>query len=100
MARGRLGDATESQQPGGTGAGKALPPPREALGGGPARHAPSVAPDYAACSDAELLKLHVDAGSDAFGDLVLRHKDKRWAVAIMTLADPEEAAGALQEAMI
>ncbi len=100
MARGRLGDATESQQPGGTGTGKALPPPGEALGGGPAGHTPSVAHDYAACSDAELLKLHVDGDSDAFGDLFLRHKDRLWAVAIRTLSDPEEAADALQDAMI
>jgi len=59
-----------------------------------------VAHDYAACSDAELLKLHVDGDSDAFGDLFLRHKDRLWAVAIRTLSDPEEAADALQDAMI
>jgi RNA polymerase sigma-70 factor, ECF subfamily len=88
MARGRPGDATESQQPGG------------ALGSGPAGHIPSVAHDYAACSDAELLKLHVDGDSEAFGDLFLRHKDRLWAVAIRTLSDPDEAADALQDAMI
>jgi len=54
-----------------------------------------VAHDYVACSDAELLKLHVDGDSDAFGDLFLRHKDRLWAVAIRTLSDPEEAADAL-----
>ena len=37
---------------------------------------------------------------DAFGQLFLRHRDRLWAVAIRTLADPEEAADALQDAMI
>jgi len=32
--------------------------------------------------------------------LFLRHRDRLWAVAIRTLADPEEAADALQDAMI
>jgi RNA polymerase sigma-70 factor (ECF subfamily) len=99
-ARGRPGDATESQQPGGTGTGQPLPPPREAPGGAPAAPAPSFAHDYAACSDAELLKLHVDGDSDAFGELFKRHKDRLWAVAIRTLSDPEDAADALQDAMI
>src|SRR5215468_3508097 len=95
---GRPGDATKSQQPGGTGTGGRLP--REAVGDGPAGHIPSVAHDYAARSDVELLKLHVDGDPNAFGELFLRHKDRLWAVAIRTLSDPEEAADALQEAMI
>ncbi len=37
---------------------------------------------------------------DAFGELFLRHRDRLWAVAVRTLADPEEAADALQDAMI
>jgi RNA polymerase sigma-70 factor (ECF subfamily) len=37
---------------------------------------------------------------EAFGQLFLRHRDRLWAVAIRTLADPEEAADALQDAMI
>jgi RNA polymerase sigma-70 factor, ECF subfamily len=37
---------------------------------------------------------------DAFGVLFLRHRDRLWAVAIRTLGDPEEAADALQDAMI
>jgi RNA polymerase sigma-70 factor, ECF subfamily len=37
---------------------------------------------------------------DAFGTLFLRHRDRLWAVAVRTLSDPEEAADALQEAMI
>ncbi len=37
---------------------------------------------------------------DSFGELFLRHRDRLWAVAIRTLGDPEEAADALQDAMI
>jgi len=51
-------------------------------------------------SDAELLQLHVDGDPDAFGELFLRHRDRLWAVALRTLADPEDAADALQDAMI
>jgi RNA polymerase sigma-70 factor, ECF subfamily len=51
-------------------------------------------------SDAELLRQHVSGDAEAFGLLFLRHRDRLWAVAIRTLADPEEAADALQDAMI
>jgi RNA polymerase sigma-70 factor (ECF subfamily) len=51
-------------------------------------------------SDAELLRMHVAGDPDAFGTLFRRHKDRLWAVAIRTLGDPEEAADALQDAMI
>jgi RNA polymerase sigma-70 factor, ECF subfamily len=37
---------------------------------------------------------------DAFGQLFLRHRDRLWAVAVRTMSDPEEAADALQDAMI
>jgi RNA polymerase sigma-70 factor, ECF subfamily len=50
--------------------------------------------------DAELLRLHIDGDPDAFGLLFRRHRDRLWAVAIRTLGDPEEAADALQDAMI
>ena len=43
---------------------------------------------------------HVAGDPDAFGRLFLRHRDRLWAVAIRTLSDPEEAADALQDAMI
>ena len=36
----------------------------------------------------------------AFGALFSRHRDRLWAVALRTLHDPEDAADALQEAMI
>jgi RNA polymerase sigma-70 factor (ECF subfamily) len=47
-----------------------------------------------------LLRRHVAGDPDAFGQLFLRHRDRLWAVAIRTLSDPEEAADALQDAMI
>jgi RNA polymerase sigma-70 factor, ECF subfamily len=51
-------------------------------------------------SDAELLHRHVAGDAEAFGKLFARHKDRLWAVALRTVSDPEEAADALQEAMI
>jgi RNA polymerase sigma-70 factor (ECF subfamily) len=51
-------------------------------------------------SDAELLRAHVDGDRHAFGELFHRHRDRLWAVAIRTLADREEAADALQDALL
>jgi RNA polymerase sigma-70 factor, ECF subfamily len=51
-------------------------------------------------SDAELLRLHVAGDSEAFGELFRRHRDRLWAVALRTVCDPEEAADALQDAMV
>jgi RNA polymerase sigma-70 factor (ECF subfamily) len=51
-------------------------------------------------SDAELLGRHVAGDPEAFGVLFERHRDRLWAVAVRTLRDPEEAADALQDAMI
>jgi RNA polymerase sigma-70 factor, ECF subfamily len=51
-------------------------------------------------SDRDLLQRHVDGDSEAFGLLFARHRDRLWAVALRTLADREQAADALQEAMI
>jgi RNA polymerase sigma-70 factor (ECF subfamily) len=62
--------------------------------------APPAADPWAALSDAELLRRHVAGDPDAFGQLFSRHRDRLWAVAIRTLGDPEEAADALQDAMI
>ena len=38
--------------------------------------------------------------SRAFGELVRRHRDRLWAVALRTLGDREEAADALQDALL
>jgi RNA polymerase sigma-70 factor (ECF subfamily) len=51
-------------------------------------------------SDAELLAAHVDGDPAAFEELVRRHKDRLWAVALRTTGDPEEAADAVQDALI
>ncbi len=51
-------------------------------------------------SDAELLARHVAGDRAAFGLLVERHRDRLWAVAVRTLGDREEAADALQDALV
>jgi RNA polymerase sigma-70 factor (ECF subfamily) len=51
-------------------------------------------------SDTELLRRHVAGDREAFGELFLRHRDRLWAVALRTVCDPEEAADALQDAMV
>src|SRR6201999_500656 len=51
-------------------------------------------------SDAVLLRRHADGDPDAFGLLFRRHKDRMWAVALRIACDPDDAADALQEAMI
>ncbi len=51
-------------------------------------------------SDADLLRQHVSGDHEAFGALFTRHRDRLWAVALRTLGDPDDAADALQEAMI
>lgn len=51
-------------------------------------------------SDAELLQRHVAGDPGAFGLLFARHRDRLWAIALRTTGDPDEAADALQEAMI
>ncbi len=50
--------------------------------------------------DAALLGAHVAGDPHAFGVLVERHRDRLWAVALRTTGDPEEAADALQDALI
>ena len=51
-------------------------------------------------SDHELLAAHVAGDPNAFTELVHRHRDRLWAVALRTTGDPEEAADALQDAFI
>lgn len=63
-------------------------PPAQAGGSPPGR------------SDAALLAAHVAGDPDAFRELFSRHQDRLWAVALRTLADREEAADALQDALL
>jgi RNA polymerase sigma-70 factor (ECF subfamily) len=50
--------------------------------------------------DPTLLQAHVQGDPDAFAELVRRHQDRLWAVAVRTLGDREEAADALQDALV
>ncbi|MCH0564404.1 MULTISPECIES: RNA polymerase sigma factor SigM [unclassified Streptomyces] len=51
-------------------------------------------------SDSDLLARHVAGDKDAFGEIVRRHRDRLWAVALRTLGDREEAADAVQDALV
>lgn len=51
-------------------------------------------------SDEDLLARHVAGDPDAFGEIVRRHRDRLWTVACRTLSDPEEAADAVQDALV
>ncbi|MFH0175207.1 RNA polymerase sigma factor SigM [Streptomyces cacaoi] len=55
---------------------------------------------YDGASDQDLLTRHVEGDPDAFGELVRRHRDRLWAVALRTLGDREEAADAVQDALV
>ncbi len=57
-------------------------------------------PTIETVSDADLLSRHVAGDPDAFGQLVRRHRDRLWAVAMRTLGDREEAADAVQDALV
>jgi RNA polymerase sigma-70 factor, ECF subfamily len=54
----------------------------------------------ATLGDDELLARHVDGDPDAFNELIGRHRDRLWAVALRTLGHPEDAADALQDALL
>lgn len=58
------------------------------------------AAELAGATDAELLRRHVGGEREAFGELFRRHRGRLWAVAVRTLGDPEDAAEAVQDAMI
>ncbi|SCL15849.1 RNA polymerase, sigma subunit, ECF family [Micromonospora rhizosphaerae] len=60
---------------------------------GPTRVGPEAA-------DIDLLRAHVAGDRDAFTELFHRHRDRLWAVALRTLGDREEAADALQDALL
>ncbi len=50
--------------------------------------------------DAALLAAHVAGDPEAFAVLVRRHQDRLWAVALRTCGHPEDAADALQDALV
>lgn len=51
-------------------------------------------------SDADLLAAHAAGDPAAFAELVRRHRDRLWAVAVRTLGDRDEAADAVQDALL
>ena len=51
-------------------------------------------------SDVELIRAHAAGDPSAFTEIVHRHRDRMWAVAVRTTRDPEEAADALQDAFL
>ncbi|WP_225832703.1 RNA polymerase sigma factor SigM [Streptomyces sp. NK08204] len=55
---------------------------------------------YDGVSDRDLLARHVEGDPQAFGEIVRRHRDRLWAVALRTLRDHEEAADAVQDALM
>jgi RNA polymerase sigma-70 factor (ECF subfamily) len=57
-------------------------------------------PELGELPDSELIDAHRAGDPDAFGVLFTRHRDRLWAVALRTTGNPEDAADALQEAMI
>jgi RNA polymerase sigma-70 factor (ECF subfamily) len=56
--------------------------------------------DDESIDDAALLRAHVAGDPEAFTTLVQRHRHRLWAVALRTLGDREEAADAVQDALI
>lgn len=54
----------------------------------------------AAPTDADLIRAHAAGDPHAFTEIVRRHRDRMWAVALRTVRDQEEAADALQDAFI
>jgi RNA polymerase sigma-70 factor (ECF subfamily) len=56
--------------------------------------------DHPDALDRELLLRHVGGDPAAFSELVRRHQSRLWAVAIRTLGDREEAADAVQDALL
>jgi RNA polymerase sigma factor (sigma-70 family) len=57
-------------------------------------------PRWEDTDDRELMRLHVAGDPGAFEELVRRHRDRLWAVALRTMGEPEEAADALQDALL
>ncbi|RCG30097.1 RNA polymerase sigma factor SigM [Sphaerisporangium album] len=53
-----------------------------------------------ASTDADLLTRHIGGDPHAFSEIVRRHRDRMWAVALRTLGDPDEAADAVQDAFV
>ncbi|MFC0554000.1 RNA polymerase sigma factor SigM [Planotetraspora thailandica] len=53
-----------------------------------------------AVTDADLLSRHLGGDPNAFREIVKRHRDRLWLVALRTIGDPDEAADAVQDAFV
>ena len=51
-------------------------------------------------TDADLLARHVAGSQTAFAELVRRHQDRLWAVALRMMRDPDDAADVVQDALV
>jgi RNA polymerase sigma-70 factor (ECF subfamily) len=58
------------------------------------------APELADVPDRELLTRHAGGDPDAFAEIVRRHRDRIWTIALRMLGDREEAADAAQDALL
>jgi RNA polymerase sigma-70 factor, ECF subfamily len=56
--------------------------------------------DDEAATDRALIDRHVAGDRDAFGEIVRRHQDRLWRVALRTLGNPDDAADAVQDAFV
>lgn len=68
-----------------------------------ADHGPDVGGDDSITgprSDQQLLAAHVAGDHEAFAELITRHRDRLWAVAVRTMGEREEASDALQDAVV
>jgi RNA polymerase sigma-70 factor, ECF subfamily len=61
---------------------------------------PAAGDDRDERDDRTLLAAHLAGEPEAFGILFRRHRDRLWAVALRTTGDREEAADALQDALV
>lgn len=59
-----------------------------------------VVADLTEVADRSLLDRHREGDPDAFAEIVRRHRDRMWAVALRTLGDPDDAADAVQDALV
>jgi RNA polymerase sigma-70 factor (ECF subfamily) len=60
----------------------------------------SLSPDSPDLDDKQLLELHLSGDPNAFDQLFMRHKDRLWFVALRVTSNREDAADAVQEAML
>lgn len=51
-------------------------------------------------NDRALLTRHAAGDPEAFSTLAARHRDRMWRIALRTLGDPDDAADAVQDAMV